>query len=143
MNPAEFANIRNSEEHLWWYRGMRKMFFRVVEPYLRGRPLRRMLEAGCGTGYFSKIMQQTRGWPVIPMDIAIDGLRHARRLGVERLVQGDLAALPFSSASFDVVLSLDVIPHLERGSEHQAAREFARVTVPGGLVVIRTAALDI
>ncbi len=31
MNPAEFANIANSEEHFWWYRGMREIMFRLQE----------------------------------------------------------------------------------------------------------------
>ena len=32
MNPAEFANIANSEEHFWWYRGMREIMFRLKFP---------------------------------------------------------------------------------------------------------------
>ena len=34
MNPAEFANIAKSEKHFWWYRGMRTILFRLVDPYL-------------------------------------------------------------------------------------------------------------
>jgi SAM-dependent methyltransferase len=58
-------------------------------------------------------------------------------------VQGDIRALPFPASAFDLVLSVDVLAHLPEGTEHEAAREFARVLVPGGLLVIRTAALDI
>src|SRR5262249_15122383 len=53
------------------------------------------------------------------------------------------AALPFAAASFDLVMSLDVIVHFERGQEHYAARELARVLTPGGLLVVRVSALDI
>ena len=35
MNPAEFANIRQSEEHFWWYRGMRAILFRMLAPLPR------------------------------------------------------------------------------------------------------------
>jgi len=143
MNPAEFANIARCEQDFWWYRGMRKILFRFLDPYLRERKLTRALEAGCGTGYFSHLLQAERRWPVIPVDISWDGLAYARKMGVERPVQSDICHLSFASGSFDLVLSIDVLPHLPEGVDRQAAAEFARVLAPGGLVVIRAAALDI
>ena len=50
MNPAEFANIRQSEEDFWWYRGMREILFRTLGPYLAGRTIGHALEAGFGNG---------------------------------------------------------------------------------------------
>jgi SAM-dependent methyltransferase len=143
MNPAEFANIANCERDFWWYRGMRKMLFRLLDRYLAGRPVRRALEAGCGTGYLSWLLQNERHCPVVPMDISPNGLRYARAMGVERPVQGDATSIPFASGVFDLVLSLDVLAQLVRGTETAAAREMARVLAPGGLIVVRTSALDI
>ena len=143
MNPAEFDNIARSERDFWWYRGQRAILFRILEPFLAGRRIARALEAGCGTGYFSRLMQHERRWPVVPMDLSADGLRFARSMGVERAVQGDISSLPFADSSFDMVLSIDVLPHLPRGSELPAVREMARVLAPGGLAVVRAAALDI
>jgi SAM-dependent methyltransferase len=77
------------------------------------------------------------------MDISGEGLRHARAFGVERPVQGDAASLPFASGAFDLVLSLDVLPHFPAGEEMPAIREMTRVTAPGGLVVVRAAALTL
>ena len=143
MNPAEFANIAKSEHDFWWYRGMRAIFFRIVEPHLKERRVRRALEAGCGTGYFSRLLQAERLLPVVPIDLGWEGLRHARSMGVERLTQANALELPFRAGSFDLTLSLDVMPHFERGVEQQAVDELARVTSPRGLVVIRTAALNL
>jgi SAM-dependent methyltransferase len=143
MNPAEFANIRKSEENFWWYRGMRSILFRMLEPHLAGRRMGRALEAGCGTGYFTHLLQRDRGWPVVPLDFSGDGLHHARELGVGNPVQGDIRCLPFGEGAFDLVLSLDVLAHLPRGEELRAARELVRVARRGGLVVVRTSALDI
>lgn len=143
MNPAEFANIALCERDLWWYRAMRRILFRLIDPYLAGRALHRVLEAGCGTGYFAGLLQRERRWPVVPMDLSADGLRYARRMGVERLVQGDATGIPFADGAFHLVLSLDVLAQLPRGAEEAAAREMARVLGPGGLVVVRTSALDI
>jgi SAM-dependent methyltransferase len=143
MNPAEFANIARCEKDFWWYRGMRSILFRMLEPRLAGRRLARVLEAGCGTGYFSRLLQSERGWPVVPVDVSAEGLRYAREMGVGRLVQANILDLPFAAGSFDLALSVDVLPHLPRGEEVRAIREFARVLAPGGLLLIRAAALEI
>lgn len=143
MNPAEFANIRNCERDFWWYRGMREIFFRFLDRHLAGRKIRRALEAGCGTGYLSSLMQKQRHWPVVPLDISREGLRHARQMGVEWAVQGDTTRLPFPDRTFDLVLSVDVLAHLPPGEEARAAAELARVLSPGGILAVRTAALDI
>src|ERR1035441_6807196 len=127
MNPAEFVNIRQSEENFWWYRGMRAGLFRMLEPHLKGRAIASALEAGCGTGYLSQLLQRDRGWPIVPLDFSGDGLRYARELGVRNAVQGDIRCLPFGDGEFDLVLSVDVLAHLPRGDEHPAAREMARV----------------
>ena len=143
MNPAEFANIAKSEKDFWWYRGMRSILFRMLDPLLAGRRIHRALEAGCGTGYFSRQLQAERGLPVIPMDLGWEGLQYARSMGVQRAVQANALQLPFPAAAFDLVLSLDVMPHFARGEETRAVAELARVLEPGGLLVIRTAALDL
>jgi SAM-dependent methyltransferase len=143
MNPAEFANIANCERDFWWYRGMHKILFRLLDRHLAGRRVGRALEAGCGTGYVSSLLQRDRHLPVIPMDLSADGLRYARAMGVGKPVQGDATSLPFASGSFDLVLSLDVLAHLTRGAELGAAQEMARVLAPGGLIVVRSSALDI
>ena len=143
MNPAEFANIAACERDFWWYRGMRKILFRMMEPYLAARRIERVLEAGCGTGYFSWLLQRDRHWPMISMDISPEGLRYAREAGVERAVQGDATRIPFASGAFDLVLSIDVLPHLNPGTERAAASEMARTLCAGGLIVVRTSALDI
>jgi len=143
MNPAEFANIAKCERDFWWYRGVRTILDRILAPWLEGRQVGRVLEAGCGTGYFSHLLQTERGWPVVPMDLSADGLRYAREMGVTRPVQGDTCSLPFTKDAFDIVLSMDVLPHLPPGAEIQAAKEMARVLAPGGLLVVRAAALDI
>jgi ubiquinone/menaquinone biosynthesis C-methylase UbiE len=143
MNPAEFDNIARSEESFWWFRGMRRILFALLDEALAGRPPGRALEAGCGIGYFAREFQRRYGWPVAPVDLGWQGLQYARRLTHDKLVQADVAHLPFPAAAFDAVLSLDVIVHFPRGLEETPVREMARVLKPGGLLVLRVAALDI
>ncbi len=143
MNPAEFAWLAAAEQDFWWFRGMRRILFRLFDPLAAGRRISRVLEAGCGTGHFASLLQDRYGWPVFPVDLAWEGLQHGRRLGVSRLAQADITRLPFPDAGFDAVFSLDVLVHFPRGAEEAALRELARVLARGGLLVVRVAALDL
>jgi SAM-dependent methyltransferase len=142
MNPAEFENIARAEQNFWWYRGMRRILFRILDPVIAGRRLGRALEAGCGTGHFAQVLAKRYGLAVFPVDLETKGLRHGQRLGVERLAQADVAALPFPDGAFELAVSLDVIVHFPRGREEEPVRELARVLAPGGILAIRVAALD-
>jgi ubiquinone/menaquinone biosynthesis C-methylase UbiE len=141
MNPAEFANIARSEREFWWYRGMRRILFRVLDPIaVRGA---RVLEAGCGTGHLSKVLAERYEWRMTPPDLGREGLDYARGYWLRELVQGDITALPFPEAVFDGLVSMDVIVHLPKGEEGRALGEFARVLKPGGLLAVRVSALEI
>ena len=59
------------------------------------------------------------------------------------LAQADMLALPFADCRFDAVVSLDAMVYIPRGKESQAIHELVRVLAPGGLLVLRTAALQI
>jgi len=141
MNPAEFENIANAENSFWWYRGMHEIALRLLRRTLPATP-DRILEAGCGTGNFALKVAREFGCPVDVVDLAGEGLRYARANGLQRMVQADIRALPIESGQYGCVLSLDVLIHLERGTERAAVAELARVARPGGLVMIRVAALD-
>lgn len=143
MNPAEFANIAASEQRLWWYRGMRRILSGVLDPCLDGRRIGRVLEAGCGTGYYARLLAQERGWTVYPSDLAWEGLSAGRGMGVERLSQADLRELPFQDGAFDLVSIMDVIELFEPGAERLPLSEASRVLAPGGVLALRTPALGI
>jgi|KBSSwiStaDraftv2_1062776.scaffolds.fasta_scaffold1220687_2 ubiquinone/menaquinone biosynthesis C-methylase UbiE len=143
MNPAEFANIAESEANFWWYRGMRRIMFGLLDPVAKYRTLDRVLEAGCGTGHFARELERRYRWRMYSLDLGMEGLRYARAYGLERLVQADIRQLPYGDRAFDAVVSMDVIVHLPRGEESVPLAEFARVLRPGGLLAIRVSALEI
>lgn len=144
MNPEEFANIARCEREFWWHRGMEEILYRVLDPFARSRRLTTGMEAGCGTGYASSRLQQRYGWRMFPTDLGQDGLLFGLRSGFhDAMTRADLAALPFAGGSFQLVAALDVIAHFPRGEEHRAIRELVRVLAPGGLLVVRSSALDI
>lgn len=143
MNPREFDSLVRAERELWWFRGMQKIMFRLLDSAGREAGHGRVLEAGCGTGYFARLLEERYGWKLFPSDLSATGLAHARQSGAERLSRADVAALPFQSNSFSMVLSLDVLVHFPRGQEGRALAEFRRVLTGGGLLVLRVSALDV
>jgi len=144
MNPAEFANIAQCEREFWWYRGMEKILFRVLDSTLKERPpVRDVVEAGCGTGYMASRLEQRYGWRMFPTDLQSQGLRYGMERGVQRMAQAEIGALPFADGCFDALVTLDVMVYVPRGDEGRVIGELARVVKPGGLVVLRTAALEV
>jgi SAM-dependent methyltransferase len=121
---------------------MNRILFRMLQDVAGDRRFNRVLEAGCGTGYFASLLKE-RGWPVCAIDLGMEGLRYARGSGIDRIAQADVRHLPFPDESFDALFSMDVLVHMQRGEESQALRELARVIEPGGLLVMRVSAFDL
>lgn len=143
MNPAEFLTLERAERELWWFRGMRRILFGMLDPLVAKRQIGRVLEAGSGTGHMTTVLAKRYGWNMFPIDLAWDGISRTKRSPQANPAQADIRACPFRSGAFDAVVSLDVLVHLTAGAESIALREFARVLRPGGLVVLRVSALDI
>jgi len=99
---------------------------------LRGR---RVLDAGCGYGAFSRLATR-RGAHVVSCDIAKNLVVGASTTASSHGVVGDACALGFRDGSFETIISSEMVEHVERPA--QAVQELARVLEPGGLLVITT-----
>ena len=99
---------------------------------------RRVLDVGCGDGTYA-LAAAERGALVSGVDIAPEMIRAAEARVVERSLNidfrvGSAAALPFDDGSFDVVIAVTLL--CLASDPGAAADECARVTAPGGRVVI-------
>ena len=102
----------------------------------------RILEIGCGRGIalppLARLLEPVR---LTGLDIEPRFLAEARerldRAGVEaELVPGDVRALPFPDAAFDLVIDFGTCYHIARAD--LALHEVARVLAPGGRFVHET-----
>lgn len=143
MNPAEFDTLARSEQQLWWFRGMQRILFRILDPLQQHSPMRRVMEAGSGTGYMASLLHQRYGWDMYVAELAWEGVSKTPRHSALAPVQADISACPYADQSFDAVICLDVLVHFPQGHESRALKEFLRVLKPGGLLVLRVSALDI
>ncbi|NEO72866.1 methyltransferase domain-containing protein [Moorena sp. SIO3H5] len=97
-----------------------------------------VLDVGCGIGGSSRILARDCGFAVTGITISPQQVKRAQELtppGVNAHFQVDDAlALSFPDASFDVVWSIEVGPHI--ADKAQFAKELLRVLKPGGILVI-------
>ncbi|KAA9000582.1 malonyl-ACP O-methyltransferase BioC [Affinibrenneria salicis] len=101
-------------------------------------PGRQVLDAGCGTGYFSRRWRQ-QGREVTALDLSAEMLAQARQQqAATHYLSGDIEHLPLPDGAVDIsfcnlaVQWCDTLP--------RALAELHRVTRPGGRVVFSTLA---
>jgi SAM-dependent methyltransferase len=97
-------------------------------------PGTRLLHVGCGTGTALELAARS-GAEVAGLDASVELLKVAReRLPDADLRVADAAELPYDRGCFDQVMAFDAIQYIEPPAV--AVAELARVTRPGGSVVI-------
>ena len=107
----------------------------LIERRLGGLPTGRVLDLGCGHGSNSRVLFADRpDLDVVGLDVSAKAI--AGYLEVRPGLVGDAEHLPFASASFDLVVSDDVIEHLVDTDSY--AREIHRVLRPGGHLALST-----
>ena len=109
----------------------------AVVPLLKSRGARNLLDLGCGVGRHACFLAGA-GFEVQAMDASTAGLdyatRQARELGLAvTFGDGLMTELPYADASFDYVLSFNVIYHGDGSVVARAVSEIHRVLKPGGL----------
>jgi len=130
-----------------------------MEVHRRARPLTRLLDVrggervldvGCGVGYFTfeavrlcrRRVREPEECYAVGLDIDREDVGLARHVGrmnhAENVsfTQGNGLTLPFKNASFDKVLASEIIEHIKADSFFLG--ELSRVLSPGGTLVVTT-----
>jgi SAM-dependent methyltransferase len=132
FDPATMGGELVEAEHMcryWWAAGL-----------AAGR---RVLDAGCGTGYGSSVLARAGAREVVGVDRAAEVLEAASagaHSGV-RFERADLASLPFEDGSFDLVVSFEAIEHVE--DQERVLDELVRVLAGGGVLAISSPNRDV
>ena len=109
--------------HQEWYR-------KEIKRYLK--PDMRLLDAGCGRNFqfiqeFATDSQMAVGADITELKPSVPGICGVRT---------DLQCLPFKDNSFDMVISMSVLEHLQ--DPERVFHEFSRVLRPKGMVILQT-----
>jgi SAM-dependent methyltransferase len=92
-----------------------------------------VLELGCGAGMLALLKR--KGVHLTGVDLSDECALAARRNGYDATFSASLSRLPFADASFDYVVSLDVIGHILEEEKDAVLAEIKRVLRPGGVTL--------
>ena len=111
----------------WSYAPLYHRKVKLVDRFVAGlTPAARLLDVGCGEGVLVD-RYAARGVEVVGVDAHYQS---------ERVKKASLLSLPFGEASFDAVLCLDVLEHLQLLEQPRALGEIHRVLAKGGRVLL-------
>jgi ubiquinone/menaquinone biosynthesis C-methylase UbiE len=142
-DAVEFHDrLASSWDDKYLARGFRRraaFFEREVSPYITKAGA--WLDAGCGTGYFSRMLSD-KGIKVTGVDASSSmieaAIKLARKSTNDSLLQFEVVQtierLPFDDQSFSGCICLSVLEYLHRPSN--ALDELARILKPGGILII-------
>ncbi len=139
MEPYEYEALARVEANHPWFVGRRRLLEQLARRLALRWPPRSVLDAGCGTG---TNLAQWASWSpqrLVAVDLAPAALQHARRRVANAcFLAGDLSRLPLRPAAFDLIISSDVIEHIQ--DDAAVLNELARVLAPEGLLLLTTPA---
>jgi 2-polyprenyl-3-methyl-5-hydroxy-6-metoxy-1,4-benzoquinol methylase len=117
--------LLNEKRPLW------KRWVKVIQKLI---PSGRLLDIGCGEGYFLEFAE--RYYETYGMDISEYCIKEAmKRTKKSRLSQGDIFKLNYSDEYFDVVTCFDILEHVE--NYDSAVDECKRILKEEGIFVVR------
>jgi SAM-dependent methyltransferase len=127
---GEYASRGDYHRHLdpkWPYYPLYIEKMRLVRRFLDTLPsTARVLDVGCGEGLLVEEYRQ-RGMQISGVDLHYES---------PAVLKADITQLPFQDGSFDVVLALDVVEHLNFADQERATQEIERVLVPHGQFLV-------
>lgn len=136
MDTDCFSVIESRADRHWFFQGRKAL---VHDQLKRASAYGRLLDVGCGTGYLAASLALS-GYDVVGVEPDVAARAFARKR-LPEVVEAGAYPLPFSDASFDVVIATDVLEHVP--DDQAAVREMFRVLRPGGLAVVTVPAMRI
>ncbi len=100
---------------------------------LAGAPGRELADIGGGTGNYALALAED-GWQPVVADRSAQMLAHAAAKGLDT-VRADATRLPFADESFDAVMLVSMLHHVDTPA--RALAEARRVLAPGGRLAVQ------
>ena len=131
METSFYDQLYRKEKNHWWFSCRRRLAVAMLRRFGAKTP-GRILDMGCGTG--ATLDELRPLGTVFGLDISATALHYCMSRNHTRLTLGVGESLPYRESTFDGVVSLDVIEHIEQDAV--ALQNLYRICAPHGLIVI-------
>lgn len=138
MNDKLLSYFNEIEKNHWWWEGRRQILRQSIS---QSKKVLKILDIGCGTGetltFLKNYLPKSQ---LFGIDSSSDAIRYTKSRGHKNIQKVDAGKLPFKKDSFDYILLLDVIEHIE--DDTSILVEAKRVLKKNGKIIITTPALQ-
>ena len=135
MEVAEYEKMYKFEEGYWWWIGKREIVKGIINRL--NSDFRTVLDVGCGTGL--NLIYLKHYGTVIGLDLSKEALNFCKLRAAENLIQADAEKVPFKDDTFDLIIALDLLEHLD---DRDVLKEFYRVLNPNAYLIATVPAFN-
>src|SRR5258708_27729150 len=139
MQITAYESMRAMQARHWWWRGMAHLYEAALRRFSGPGKDHCIVDVGCGFGANLPVLSQFGD--VVGVDVSLETLCAIGERPALGLVQARADALPFRSASFDIVALLAVVEHVEH--DGCVLVESHRVACPGAIQILLAPAFHV
>lgn len=123
-------------DHFWWNKAHEKMYNDFCNKFIANKS-GRLLDVGCGLGYFVKKISSFPNWQVYGYEISEPAVEFARnKLGLKNIYGGKVEKSNFPKKYFDIIILWDVIEHIP--NPHPLLSYLGSILKDDGLLFMHT-----
>jgi len=133
MDEVLFEEMFCSEERHWWFQAKHQIVESLLQRFLATSSAQppRVADLGCGCGLMLHNLK-TR-YQCVGMDASEQAIKFCAQRGLSVERGGLPTPIPFADHSFDAVLLLDVLEHLDEDAA--TVRSVKRLLRPNGIII--------
>lgn len=107
-----FGEEIEKDDHFWWSNAHEKMYGDFCKKFIKNKE-GKLLDVGCGLGYFVKKISSYPDWDVYGYEISKPAVSFAKdKLELKNIFQGKVEESDFPKKCFDIITLWDVIEHI-------------------------------
>lgn len=142
MEISEYRKIDELEQTYWWYIGLKQLVLAYVSEKAEFSTEKlKILDAGCGTGWMFTALEKYG--EVTAFDYSDEAITICQEKGLSMVSKIDINDWIGEEASYDLIISLDVLYHKDVLEVNQVVTNFQKALKKDGVLILNLPAYPI